>query len=81
MGRTIYYNARGRIHSFAEPWVYDAGARDLQSGISAEAHHYPTSQEAIQHAVQKLKDTLRSEQLLKEWNGCQMPSSQKKKKT
>ncbi len=65
-GREIHYSAHGRIHSWQELWVFDGSAWDLESGISTEAHHYKTSQEAIQHAVQKLMDKLESERLLRE---------------
>lgn len=65
-GRDIGYSTHGRIHSWQEPWVYDGRAWDLKSGISAEARHYNSSDEAIQHAVQKLKDKLNSEGLITE---------------
>ena len=65
-GRVINYSAKGRVHSWSDPWVYDATARDVQSGISAEARHYDTSQEAIQHAVQKLKDKLQDQGVVTE---------------
>ena len=65
-GRVIHFASRGRIHSWKDPWVYDATARDLQSGIEVEANHYNTSQEAIDHAVQKLINKLRNEGFLAE---------------
>ena len=46
--------------------MYDATARDVQSGIEVKARHYNTSQEAIDHAVQKLIDKLRNEGFLAE---------------
>ena len=65
-GRVIQCSSRGRIHSLQEPWVFDGRAWDLESGISVEAHHYPTSAEAIERAVQKLKDKLKSKGLITE---------------
>ena len=63
-GRVINYSAKGRVHSWRDPWVYDATAQDVQSGISAEARHYDTSQEAIHHAVQNSKTNCEMKALL-----------------
>ena len=63
-GRIIHFSARGRIHSWQEWWVYDATAWDEKSQISVEAHRYASSQEAIHHAVEKLKGILRDEGIL-----------------
>lgn len=65
-GRAIQCSSRGRIHSLQEPWVFDGKAWDPESGISVEAHHYLTSDEAEKHAVQKLKDKLKREGLITE---------------
>ncbi|XP_020603412.1 uncharacterized protein LOC110042390 [Orbicella faveolata] len=65
-GRVFHFSSRGRIHSLQEPWVFDGRAWDLESGISVEARHYRTSDEANQRAVQKLKDRLKSEGLITE---------------
>ena len=65
-GREIYCSTSGRVHSFQEPWVYDGRAWDIETGISTEAHHYNSKHEAIQHAVQKLKDRLENEGFLRE---------------
>lgn len=60
-GRDIHFSARGRVHSLDELCVYDATARDILTGIEEEAHHYDTSREAIDHALQRLKERLRNE--------------------
>ena len=44
--------------------MFDARAWNLESGISTEASHYNNSHEAVQHAVQKLKERLKNEGLL-----------------
>lgn len=65
-GREIHYTSRGRVHSLQEPWVFDATAWDLESGITIEARHYPRSQDAAYDAVKKLKEELRIKGLLSE---------------
>lgn len=65
-GREIHYTSRGRVHSLQEPWVFDATAWDLESGITIEARHYPRSQDAAYDAVKKLKEKLRIKGLLSE---------------
>lgn len=65
-GREIHYRSRGRVHSLKELWVFDATAWDLESGISTEARHYPNSHEAVQDAVEKLKERLGIKGLLPE---------------
>ena len=57
------------MHSLKELWVFDATAWDLESGISTEARHYLNSHEAVQDAVEKLKERLGIKGLLpEEWN-------------
>ncbi|CAH3128579.1 unnamed protein product [Pocillopora meandrina] len=65
-GRVISYNSRGRFHSFGEPWVYDASACDIESGISCKERGYHVRYDAVQNAVEKLKGMLKSEGLLYE---------------
>lgn len=65
-GRGIYYNSHARFHSLRKPWVYDAEARDIESGISCEVRGYHVRYYAEQNAVEKLKGILKSEGLLYE---------------
>ena len=63
-GRIFCYSAYGRFHSLREPLVYDASASDQNSGISVEAKHYDNYQEAIRHAVEKLKGRLQEKGII-----------------
>lgn len=63
-GRIIEYSSRKRIHSLDELSVFDGKARDYESGIEEESRHFYTSQEAIEHALEKLKKRLLSEGLV-----------------
>ena len=64
-GRTIAYRARGRVHSLDEPWVYDAKAWDIESGIKAKVKHYEES-EAIQDAVKEVIKKLKAQGILQD---------------
>lgn len=63
-GRIIEYSSRKRFHSIEELFVFDGKARDYESGIEEESRHFNTSQEAIGHALGKLKKRLLSEGLV-----------------
>ncbi|XP_029191279.2 uncharacterized protein LOC114957877 isoform X3 [Acropora millepora] len=65
-GRTIAYRAHGRIHSFDEPWVYDATAWDIESRIKAKVKHYKESEEAIQDAVKEVIKNLEAQGILQD---------------
>ncbi len=65
-GRVISYKAKGRVHSFKEPWVYDGTAWDISSGISEKAKHYKSKQGAIEHAMLKLLDRLKRDGIMKD---------------
>lgn len=65
-GRTIAYQARGRIHSLDEPWVYDVKAWDIESGIKAKVKHYEESEEAIQDAVKEVIKKLKAQGILQD---------------
>ncbi|XP_068727689.1 death domain-containing ATP nucleosidase-like [Montipora capricornis] len=65
-GRTIGYRALGRIHSLDEPWVYDATAWDIESGIKAKVKHYKESEEAIQDAVKEVITKLTAQGILQD---------------
>ncbi|XP_038051918.1 uncharacterized protein LOC119724779 [Patiria miniata] len=65
-GRVIKYKAKGRVHSFKEPWVYDGTAWDITSGISEKANHYKSKQGAIEHAMLKLLERLKREGIMKD---------------
>lgn len=62
-GRIFCYKAYGRFHSLREPLVFDASASDQKTGITVEAKHYDNDQEAIRHAVEKLKSKLIEERI------------------
>ncbi|XP_068691958.1 anti-lipopolysaccharide factor-like [Montipora foliosa] len=57
-GHVISYKAEGRIHKLK--WVYDGTAWDVGSGTSVKAKHYKSKQGAIEHAVKKLIDELKT---------------------
>lgn len=65
-GRTIAYRAHGRVHSFDEPWVYDATAWDIESRIKAKVKHYEESEEAIQDAVKEVIKKLEAQGILQD---------------
>ncbi|XP_068727700.1 death domain-containing ATP nucleosidase-like [Montipora capricornis] len=65
-GRTIGYRALGRIHSLDEPWVYDATASDIESGIKAKVKHYKESEEAVQDAVKEVITKLTAQGILQD---------------
>ncbi|XP_022088797.1 uncharacterized protein LOC110978264 [Acanthaster planci] len=65
-GRVIKYKAKGRVHSFKEPWVYDGTAWDISSGISEKAKHYKSKQGAIEHAMLKLLERLKRDGIMKD---------------
>ena len=65
-GRVIKYKAKGRVHSFKEPWVYDGTAWDVLTGISEKAKHYKSKQGAIEHAVVKLMERLKREGMIRD---------------
>lgn len=65
-GRTVAYRAPGRFHSFDEPWVYDATAWDIESGIKSKVKHYKEKEEAIQDAVNEVIKKLTAQGILQE---------------
>ncbi|XP_071483735.1 uncharacterized protein [Diadema antillarum] len=65
-GRVVKYKAEGRVHSFKEPWVYDGTAWDIMSGISEKARHYKSKQGAIEHAVVRLMERLKRDNIIKD---------------
>ena len=65
-GRTIEYSVSGRIHSFKEPWVYDATASDVATGETVEKKHFKTADRAINGAVEELVTKLKERQLMKD---------------
>ncbi|XP_077990174.1 uncharacterized protein LOC144444572 [Glandiceps talaboti] len=62
--RDIMYAAKGRIHSFREPWVYDAWAIDIGSQHKVRVNHFDDEDEAIKEAITKLVADLKSKGLL-----------------
>lgn len=63
-GRRIHFKAKWRIHSFDEPFVWDATAQDLDSGIRVKVNHYYTDRDANQAAIKKLCTELKTEGIL-----------------
>ena len=62
--RVIKYNAKGRVHSLKEPWVYDGTAWDVLSGISEKARHYKGRKGAIKNAMLRLLERLKREGIM-----------------
>lgn len=58
-GRVISCYSRCRIHSLVDFVVYDGIAKDTESGMKMESRHHKTGQDAIEHALRKLKELLR----------------------
>ncbi len=56
----------GRIHSFEEPWVYDATATDVDSGVFVKKKHFDTADEAIYEAIEELVKKLKERKLLQD---------------
>ena len=63
-GRTIEYSVSGRIHSLEEPWVYDATAKDVETGVFAKRKHFETADEAIHEAIEELVKKLKERKIL-----------------
>ena len=64
-GRDIRWEVKGRVHSLFEPWVYDAYASDIRSGISARSKHHKGKRGATEHALRKLCDKMKKARILK----------------
>ena len=58
----IHYKAEGRLHKFE--WVYDGTAWDVESGTSVKDKHHHRTQGAIEKAVKKLIEELRTRKML-----------------
>ena len=54
----------GRVHSLKEPWVYDATAKDVETGVYAKKKHFDTSDEAIHEAIEELLKKLKERKIL-----------------
>lgn len=54
----------GRVYSLKEPWVYDATAKDVETGVYAKKKHFDTSDEAIHEAIQELLKKLKERKIL-----------------
>ena len=65
-GRMIEYSVSGRVHSFEEPWVYDASAKDVESSVFVKVKHFDTADEAIFKAMEKLVKTLKEKKILQD---------------
>ena len=65
-GRTIKYSVSGRIHSFKEPWVYDATAKDVETGVFVKKKHFDTEDEAIFAAVEELMKKLKEREIMQD---------------
>ena len=65
-GRTIKYSVSGRIYSFEEPWVYDATATDVETGVFVKKKHFDTEDEAIFAAVEDLMKNLKERKIIKD---------------
>ena len=65
-GRMIRFKASWRVHSFNEPFVWDATAQDAETGIRVEVKHQDTDKDANQLAVRKLCNELRSRGILQD---------------
>jgi hypothetical protein len=63
-GRTIKYSVSGRFHSIREPWVYDATATDVESGVFVKKKHFDHEDEAIFAAIEKLMKELKERNIL-----------------
>lgn len=57
--RSIQVRIRGRFHSLREWWVYDAKARDVETGMEAQVRHFKSNSGAKEHAVAELLSQLR----------------------
>ena len=60
-GRVISCYFRYRFHSLVDLFVYDGFASDDESGMGEESRHHNTCEEAIEHALRKLKERLHIE--------------------
>ena len=60
-GRVISCTSRYGFHSLAEPFVYMVKAKDNETGIEEQSLRHNTRQEAIEHALRKLKERLHNE--------------------
>lgn len=63
-GRTIEYSVSGRVHSFKEPWVYDATAKDVETGVFVKKKHFETADEAVYEAIEELVKQLKERKIL-----------------
>ena len=54
----------GRIHSFREPWVYDATAKDVYSGVLVKKNRFDTADKALYEAIVELVKKLKERKLL-----------------
>ena len=63
-GRTIEYSVSGRVHSFKEPWVYDATAKDVDTGVFVKKKHFETADEAVYEAIEELVKQLKERKIL-----------------
>ena len=60
-GRVISCSFHYRIHSLVDLFVYDGFARDDESGMEERSRRHNTCEEAIEHALRKLKERLHNE--------------------
>ena len=65
-GRTIEYSVSGRVHSFKEPWVFDATATDVAANVTVEKKHFKTADRAINGAIEELVKRLKERKLIQE---------------
>ncbi|XP_029185678.2 uncharacterized protein LOC114953568 [Acropora millepora] len=60
-GRVISCFLRYRLHSLEDLFVYDGIVKDNESGMEEKSAHHKTGEEAIEHALRKLKRRLHDE--------------------
>ena len=65
-GRTIQYSVSGRFHSFKEPWVYDATAKDVATNHQVIKKHDKTAELAINGAIEELVKQLKERKLIQD---------------
>ena len=61
-GRLISYDAKGRLHKFQ--MLYDGTAWDVESAMIRKEKYCQSKKIAIEHAVKKLIDDLKSKGLV-----------------
>ncbi|XP_074630935.1 death domain-containing ATP nucleosidase-like [Acropora palmata] len=60
-GRVISCFLRYRFHNLVDLFVYDGIVRDNESGMEEKSKNHKTGEEAIEHALRKLKQRLHDE--------------------